>query len=367
MTQSPSRLRVIVCGTTFGQTYLNGIANLPDHFELSGILARGSAFARACAERYRVPLYTEVEALPPEIDLACVVVRSGVVGGAGTRLARALLERGVHVLQEQPLHPDELTDLLRTARKTGCQYRLNGFYPNVAPVARFITAARYVLSQRQPLFLDAACSIHVLYPLIDVLGQALGRLRPWSFTLQAVAESDTGPFTCIGGRLGGVPLTLRVQNQLDPRDPDNHIHLFHQITLGTEGGRLTLVDSHGQLLWHPRMRLERRGDGVIDLSAEHEALTLPVSSLIGPATAPSYYQAFNHYWTEAVARVLLDFREAVQAGTQDAKLHQYMLSAAKAWADLGTQLGAPQEIMPPDTTPLAVDSIVAHFQGQART
>lgn len=96
-------------------------------------------------------------------------------------------------------------------------------------------------------------------------------------------------------------------------------------------------------------------------------MTLPVSSLIGPATAPSYYQTFNHYWTEAVARGLLDFRDAIRAGTQDAKLLQYMLSAAKAWADLGTELGSPHEIMPPDTLPLPVDGIVAHLQTQART
>ncbi|MGE8655506.1 MAG: Gfo/Idh/MocA family oxidoreductase [Achromobacter sp.] len=367
MTTRPSRLRAVVCGTTFGQTYLNGLTSLPEHFELAGILARGSPFARACAERHRVPLYTAVEQLPPAIDLACVVVRSGVVGGAGTALAKALLERGVHVLQEQPVHHDELASLLRLARKAGCQYRLNGFYPDVAPVARFIAAARHVLGKRRALFLDAACSIHVLYPLIDIIGQALGGLRPWFFVLQSVAESDAGPFTCVSGRLGGVPLTLRVQNQLDPRDPDNYIHLFHQIALGTDGGTLTLVDSHGQLLWHPRMHLERRGDGVIDLSAEHQAVSLSVSSTIGPAAAPSYHQVFNEYWAKAVARGLLRFRDAILAGSQDTALHQYMLGAAKAWGELGMQLGPPRDIAPPDTLPLAVDGIAAHVQASVGT
>jgi len=56
MTRRSSRLRAIVCGATFGQTYLNGIARLPEHFDLVGILARGSAFAHECAKRYRVPL-----------------------------------------------------------------------------------------------------------------------------------------------------------------------------------------------------------------------------------------------------------------------------------------------------------------------
>ena len=76
MTTRPSRLRAVVCGTTFGQTYLNGLASLPEHFELAGVLARGSAFARVCAARYGVPLFTSVEHLPPGVDMACVVVRS---------------------------------------------------------------------------------------------------------------------------------------------------------------------------------------------------------------------------------------------------------------------------------------------------
>jgi len=367
MTIRPSRLRTVVCGATFGQTYLNGIASLPEHFELAGILSRGSAFAYECAQRYRVQLYTTVEQLPSDIDLACVVVRSGVVGGAGTKLAEALLKHDIHVLQEQPVHHDELVGLLRLAREVGCQYRLNGFYPDVAPVARFIAAARYVLGQRRALFLDAACSIHVLYPLIDILGRALGSLRPWAFTKQPVAEPDAGPFTCISGRIGGVPLTLRVQNQLDPRDPDNYIHLFHQISLGTEGGTLTLIDSHGQLLWHPRMCLERRSDGIIDLSVEHQALMLSVSSIIGSAVAPSYHQIFKEYWAEAAARSLLRFRDAILTGVQDTALHQYMLGATKAWGELGTQIGAPQDIMPPDSPPLAIDGIAAHLQEQMPT
>lgn len=358
----PSRLRAVVCGVTFGQTYLNGLASLPDQFELAGIVARGSAFAQACARRYGVPLYTAVEHLPPDIDMACVVVRSGVVGGAGTLLALSLLERGIHVIQEQPLHHDELSAILRTARKNGCQYRLNGFYPDVEQVARFIQASRFILGRRRAIFLDAACSIHVLYPLIDIIAHVLGSLRPWSFAALPVAKADAGPFTCIAGRIGGVPLTLRVQNQLDPRDPDNNIHLFHQISLGTEGGTLNLADSHGQLLWHPRMHLLRRNDGVIDLSAEHQPLTLPVSSIIGPPAVPSYHEVFNHGWTEAVARCLLRFRDAIIAGVQDARSQQSMLSAARAWGDLGAQLGPPEDVMPPEASPLAAESIAAQVR-----
>ncbi len=42
MIKAEQRLRVVVCGTTFGRVYLRGIAQLPEEFELVGILARGS-------------------------------------------------------------------------------------------------------------------------------------------------------------------------------------------------------------------------------------------------------------------------------------------------------------------------------------
>ncbi len=361
MTATPPRLRVLVCGTTFGQAYLNGLAAAPAHFELAGILARGSAFARACAQARGVPFYTGVEQLPDDLDLACVVVRSSVVGGAGTGIARALRARGIHVIQEQPVHHDEFAGLLRSAREHGRHYRLNGFYPEVAPVARFIAASRLVLERSRPLFVDAACSVHVMYPLIDILGQALGQLRPWSFTPQPVADAERGPFSSLTGRIGGIPLTLRVQNEFDPADPDNHIHLFHQISLGTDAGTLTLTNSHGQLLWQPRMRLQRRDDGVLDLSARHDALAASVSSLLGPADAPSFHETFERVWADAARMALLRFHATIVGGRPDSARHQQTLAATQAWGDLASSLGAPRSIHPPDAAPLSADTIAAHL------
>ncbi|ETF00252.1 thiazolinyl imide reductase [Advenella kashmirensis W13003] len=358
MTQAISPIRVVVCGTTFGQTYLSGIAMLPGEFRLAGILARGSDFARQCAQRYRVPLYTSVDELPDEIQAACVVVRSSILGGAGTKLAMALLERGIHVLQEQPVHHEDLSQLLLAARKNQCQYQLNGFYPDIPSVAQFIEAARSVLAQRKPLFVDAACSVHVLYPLIDILGKSLGRLRPWFFTLHPADSEGLGPLTCLTGRIAGLPLTLRVQNQFDPADPDNHLHLFHQISLGTQGGTLTLLDSHGQIMWQPRMFMKRRDDGILDLSVAQASLALPASTIVDTTVAPTYNEILTRIWPQAAARALLRFHQTIQEKRQNPVMNQYLLSAAKAWVELGTELGVPHEIAAKDTLPLAIQHII---------
>lgn len=90
-----SRLRTLVCGSRFGQFYLEALKALPEQFELVGLLVKGGKRSKKCAERYGIPLYTEVDQLPADIDLACVVLRSGLMGGIGTEFSLKLLERGI--------------------------------------------------------------------------------------------------------------------------------------------------------------------------------------------------------------------------------------------------------------------------------
>lgn len=352
------RIKTVVCGATFGQAYLAGIERLPESFELAGLLARGSAHAQECARRYQVPLYRSVEQLPADIELACVVVRAGIVGGAGSELAQALLTRGIHVLQEHPLHSDELAACLSSAKQAGKQYRLNSFYPDVESVAEFIAAARRVLALRKPCYIDAACSVHVLYPLLDILGRALGRLRPWSFQIHQT-EGISGPFTCVSGQLGGVPLTLRVQNQLDPHDPDNHTLLLHRIELGTTGGTLRLDDTHGHVIWHPRMHLERRDDGVLDLSSDAPALAHPTATLLSGAETASYANVFRQVWPDAIARALLRMHDTLVNGIAPTAENQYALSCCQVWQQLGVLLGPSSPISVSLDEPLAAEYLLA--------
>lgn len=80
------KLRVIVCGSTFGQYYIRALQTVPDEFEVVGLLANGSNRSKLCADFYHVPLYTQIEDIP-EVDIACVVIRSRAVGGSGTDIA----------------------------------------------------------------------------------------------------------------------------------------------------------------------------------------------------------------------------------------------------------------------------------------
>lgn len=347
-------LRVIVCGTTFGNVYLQGLARLPAHYHVVGILGRGSGASEACARRWQVPLYRNVEELP-EVDLACVAVRSAVAGGHGTELAKALLTRGINVVQEHPVHHDEVVDCLRLARQHGVLYRLNPFYSDLAPVRCFIDAARHVLSLREAEYIDAACSVHVLFPLVEMLGQALGGLRPWAFNLHAEA---VGLFMSISGELAGIPLHLRVQNQMHPGDPDNHTQLLHRIVLGTRGGTLSLTDTHASVLWSPRAHVHRNAQGVLEMDGDAPALDLAVSSLIGHPQPPTLREVFSELWPDSIAHALLRVHAAI-GQPNDSALAQFHLSCCKVWQQLGAVLGPAQAIHPEPPVPLAMQAWVA--------
>ena len=82
--------RVLVCGTNFGKFYLSALLKDNHGFCLVGILAKGSKRSKTIAGELGVKLYTSVEEVPETIDIACVVVKSTILGGRGTSLSMEL-------------------------------------------------------------------------------------------------------------------------------------------------------------------------------------------------------------------------------------------------------------------------------------
>ena len=82
------KIKTLVCGTTFGLFYLEALQRLNDKFELVGILANGSERSKRCAANYNTTLYTDIDQVPKDIDLACVVLRTRALGGKGTEIAK---------------------------------------------------------------------------------------------------------------------------------------------------------------------------------------------------------------------------------------------------------------------------------------
>jgi pyochelin biosynthetic protein PchG len=346
-------MKVVVCGSTFGQLYLRALQGGGLPLQLAGLLAQGSARSQACARRFGLPLYTDPCQLPADVQAACVVVRGGAMGGRGSELAQTLMARGLHVLQEHPLHHDELAACLAQARRCGVQYRVNTFYPALQPVRRFLRAASRLLACRKALFVDAACAIQVAYPLFDILGQMLGQLRPWELRALPAMADGAPVFRSLEGSLAGLPFTLRVQNQIDPSDPDAHLHLLHRITLGTDGGTLTLVDSHGPVLFQPAMHLPAALRESFDLAgALPPHLDFASTFELGPQAAPSFRDIFGAIWPDGVRASLRDWHAAIVAGDDPRKLGQYQLALCRVWQDATAALGYPDMLRQSPPRPL---------------
>ena len=362
-----SKRRAIVCGTKFGRIYLKAFREPEAPFELAGILGQGSNRTRRCADHYNVPLLTKVDQVPDDVSVACVVVGGAVGGGDGATLAQALMARGIHVLQEHPLLPAEIGGCLRAAGTHKVQYHLNTHYVTLAPIRDFIAAARRLTGQDPPLFVDAACSIQVLYTLFDILGEALGGLRPlgfappvaWPETVRRLART-VPPYRSLDGVLAGIPFTLRVQNEIDPKDPDNYSHFLHRITIGGAGGCLTLVDTHGPVVWTPRLHLPASAAELPSIDGAPETyLDYPAVSPVSPAAAPlSHRQILGRLWPQGVVEAMTRLNAAIEAGDPPLARGQYALSVCEAWQQVTRLIGFPETRPGPALRPQPVDSVV---------
>jgi thiazolinyl imide reductase len=334
----PAPLRAVVCGTRFGQFYLAAVAGLSAEIELAGILSRGSPQSEECARRAGVPLFTDPAQLPEDVDIACVVVRSGAVGGAGSDLALQLLSRGIHVLQEQPVHHDDVVACLQAARAHDVVYQLGDLYVHLPPVRRFVATARALLARRQALHVHAACAIQVAFPLFHILGDALGTVRPWALT--AAPEAD-GPYSVLTGRIGGVPAAVQVHHEMDPGDPDNHLSLLHQITIDTAAGRLMLADTHGPTSWVPRLHIPETVRGAFDFEDETAAHLNEPSLIPLDAAPPSYRRILSTWWPAAIGGDLRIMLSRILGRTGTGPSGQYHLTLCRLWQDATRQLGYP--------------------------
>lgn len=339
--------KVLVCGAGFGRIHLKAIS-MSDDFKLVGVLSRGSEGSRASAAQYGVPCFTQIDELPDDIDFACVAVPSATGAGEGTEIAVRLLERGVHVLQEVPLLSKEIVRANKAAQIGNARYRPNTMHSDLDSVKTFLVAAESIRKCQEPLFVDAACGVQVSYSLIDILTRAIGGIRPWHFDspaapsrASAVLSSTRAPFSAVHGVIGGVPVTLRVQNEMNPSDLDNHALLLHRVSVGFEGGVLTLSDTHGPVLWNSRLHSSRDKEGKL-LMGGLEHLEQRSTVVVGDPSTPKFQSMFDRVWPDAVLSALRDLRDCSkkpEESSSEMSCLQWELGVSILWETLIDRLG----------------------------
>lgn len=250
MTGMKPKRRVLIVGAKFGELYANAFLEDRAGLELAGVLARGSVRSLRLAQAFGVPFYTSMDDVPHDLDIACVVVRSTVVGGEGSFLAEALLRRGVHVIQEHPVHPDDIVRLQTLAQERGCAYWVNGFYPHTPAGRAWVGGVHRVRDQLDdpaPFFANITTSRQLLYSALDLMVQAIG-----TYSVDTtILSTHENMFHLVQLRVPHGEILLRLQASLDPQDPDQHSLIMHQMTVGWTSGYLSLATSYGPVLWCP--------------------------------------------------------------------------------------------------------------------
>lgn len=335
--------RVIVCGSTFGQFYINALQQLlSDDFELVGLYGKGSERSQKCAETYNIPLFTEFEQIP-EVDFACVVISSGTVGGIGTELACKFMEKKIHVLQEQPIHPRDLTETYRVAKKNGVYFKTCDLYPKLPEVARFIRVAQELNKHEKPLYIKAAFGPQVSFPAIDILSRILPSV--YSLTVEHITEC-VGPFDILTGKLGDTPITIEYNNQVNTDDRDNHAHLLHNFAIVYETGRLILEDTFGPVLWKPRMYVpkylynpEKRNE----IPPYLKELTMET---LGNYKAKDFMHVLFDDWKQGIADNIVEFSKMIDQKVKLAPYAQRELLCSQKWSEITNIFGFAKLIHP---------------------
>ncbi|MEG1039029.1 MAG: Gfo/Idh/MocA family oxidoreductase [Pseudomonas sp.] len=322
-------VKTLVVGSRFGQFYATGVA-AAEHLELVGVLGQGSGRSQALARHLQVPCFNALEQVPDDTRLACVAVGGAARGEQGPALAQALMARGIDVLIEHPLLPQEWQALLRCAAQLQRRCLLNSFYPQLPCVAQFIELGQRLHRQQGIRHIEVNCAVQVSFATLEVVAALLESVGPWSLDNIAPALS---PWHDISLVMAEVPLSLRVLNELTAAD-DGRMQFLQRISLATDSGTLLLASPHGPLLWMPAVRAPaENSEGLFDFSSA----ALPCAEVLLNASS-DWAQVYRQVWPQAAARAL----QPLMDGKGLARLQQRSLEVVGLWQQITAALGFPE-------------------------
>lgn len=336
MTQN-KKLKVIVCGTTFGQFYMEVLHRHSDEFEFMGIVAGGSERSRVCSKTYGVPLYRSIDELPEKPDIACVIIRSGALGGRGTDIAESLMNMGVHIIQEQPIHKTDTKSCIQSALKNKVNFMTGDLYVHLPEVKKLISGVKTAMQLQKPAYIHITTCPQVSYPMVDIMDKMFSPLPKWSF--DTISEAN-GPFQIASGRLGDVPLYVTYNNQIDPADPDNYMHMLHRFTIGFEGGRFELPDTHGPLMWMPRLHIPTQGyNAGIYNAVFPEHMKEYTSNVVGAYNRITYSDMVLKTWVDAVYGDLSEMKDMILGRKNGRARAQREILCTQRWHEFTQTFG----------------------------
>lgn len=337
-----NRKKVVVCGSSFGQMYIQALQSLPDEFVLVGLYGKGSDRSKKCAETYHIPLYTDFNEIP-QVDIACVIVSATTIGGCGTDMALQFLNKGVSVIQEQPIHPKDLTQCYKAAQKNKTYFLTSDLYTELPEVSRFIRIAKALNKKEPPLYIKGAFAPQVAYPTFDILSQALPSL--YSLRIENTIE-NLGPFDIATGKIGNIPFAFEYNNRVFAEDRDNYSQLLHNFAFVYESGRLILEDTFGPVLWKPRMHMPKamyNPENRKDMPAYACEKTMEIMNNF---SAKSFEDVLLDDCKKAIGKNIQNLSRMIDEHANIGPMAQRAITYATRWAEFTTAMGFAKFITP---------------------
>jgi len=326
--------KVLIVGSKFGEVYLNAFVQHHPDWRLAGLLAHGSPRSRTLAKAFGIPLFSELAQLPGDLDLVCIVVRSSIVKGDGSKLAEYFLQQGTSVLQEHPVHPDEIARLQHLARSSGCHYWVNSFYPYNAAGQIWINNSRDICHrlQQPPVWGQMITSRQLLYSALDLFCQAMV-YDPAE--IDVVLEKDDSPLQTLWLLTPDGHYMLCLQKHLSVEDPDQYSLVMHHLMLGWPAGYLSLGGSYGPVTWHQALSLhDHQNNGMTMYQNPTEmGLDIPVCRTLS-SVPESWQEVMESGGPEAVRHVLVRLNQVwlLPEPEWDVALQaDYQLALSRLW------------------------------------
>lgn len=323
-------MKVLIVGSRFGEVYLNAFFEHQEGLTLAGILSTGSVSSQHLAHDFAVPLYTDIEQVPADIDIVCIIVRSTVVGGAGTHLAKHFLQRGCHVIQEHPVHPDDISALQHLALQQGVHYWVNSFYPYTAAGQCWIQNVRLLreqLLQRSPVLYHMYTSRQLLYSSLALF---LLSTRAIDIHVSVLPSADQN-FNMVLLKWQSETAIIFLQSTLDQQQPDLHSFIMHKQIIVWPDGTLCLESSYGAITWQPTFYFEHNNEKSLSQRRDEIDINEPISQVL--ITAPQNWRdTFEQEGVQGIIYVLQSLRSVIAGEKIPVDLQpEHQLKVAELW------------------------------------
>lgn len=325
------KARVLLCGTIFGQIYLRGVLDSND-FQLAGILSNGSEQSRSIASKYQVQIYTNVENISEEqFDLALVVIRSGIVGGSGNKIVQKLLRKQISVIQEQPVHMEEAIKNYKIAKKNNVFYKVNTFYTHLPSSICFHSKIKELKSTSQIYSIDGACSLPVLLPFLDQIGEILGGISPYTVNSHYCYSTEVQNY--ISGSIKGVDFMFRIQTHMNSENLMKYAYELNEINVMTGLGNLKLTEVNGQVIWISKPYVVEE---YLRCTEKNERLDVNGTEILYDASGKKYSELYSSIWPKAITHFLAVNTEAIINRKCNAADMQYYMALCRLWKEIST-------------------------------